>query len=146
MTQKNLVAWLKEQPFKKYQKIGNVQYRISEEVELIDTIIDGVKETSNTAEPGDYVITGTKGEQYIIKPNTFKKRYEVITSEVAKPTGKFYGVVYNGTFGDEFEFKATWGQQMICNIGDMLGSPDEEISEVYRIELESFIQTYEEVV
>jgi len=145
MTQQELIIWVKEQPLKAYQKVGNIQYRISDEAELIDTIIDGVKETSNTANPGDYVITGTKGEQYIIKPNVFNKRYEVLTSEIARPVGKFYGVVYNGTFGDEFEFTASWDENMICNKGDMLGSPDEQISEVYRVEKSAFEKTYEEV-
>lgn len=31
-----------------------------------------------TAEKGDWIITGVKGEQYPVKPDIFEKTYEVI--------------------------------------------------------------------
>ncbi len=33
-------------------------------------------EGTMTAEPGDYIITGIKGEQYPCKPDIFEKTYE----------------------------------------------------------------------
>lgn len=91
---------------------------------------------------GDYILTGTQGEKYAIPAEMFKKRYEVVSDGIAKPSGKFYGCVYGGEFGDSFEFLAIWGENMVCNVGDMIGSPNPEVTECYRIERQAFLDTY----
>jgi hypothetical protein len=54
--------------------------------EMIKTIIteeDGTErvETINTANPGDAIITGKKGERYVVGAEDFRKLYEPLTDE-----------------------------------------------------------------
>lgn len=139
MTQEEVIEIIKDHNPKKYKKVGNVSYRIAKEDFILETIIDGVKETEKPAKKGDVIITGPKGEEYIPGNDKFYSRYEVIDEKTAKPKGVFYGNYY---YGEPITFTAHWGEEMICNYGDVLGSPDEEFSEAYRIESNIFKTTY----
>ncbi len=138
MTQQEVIKIVKDNQPQVFQKFGEFKFRIAEQEEKVETIIDGVKETEKTAQPGDIVLTGPKGEQYTISKDTFAKRY-IVKDDVAYPTGLFYGNIYNG---ESFKFQSPWGDEMICDAGDYLGSPDATFSEAYRIERGAFDQTY----
>lgn len=47
--------------------------RVAEQVEYIETIEGTMK-----AEIGDYIITGVNGEHWPVRPDIFKKTYEVV--------------------------------------------------------------------
>lgn len=141
-TQPEMVEWLKTQPLQQYSKSGYYSFRVTDVPTTVVTSIGTEKETQNVANAGDYILTGTQGEEYVISEETFNKRYELVSPTVAKASGKFYGTVYSGEFGDSFEFVAKWGENMLCKIGDMLGSPTADVSECYRIERKSFTETY----
>lgn len=128
----------------KCQKFGRVFVNYEPVGTEIHTIIDGKIETKNTVKhEDDAVITGPKGEKYIISAQTLKDRYKKVgdspKGEVYAPTGKILAVKY---VGPSFSFPAPWGENMICNNGDYLCATLEKPSEVYRIEKGAFFQTY----
>lgn len=72
-----------------------VEVEFSETAQEIETIIteeDGTErvETINTANPGDAIITGKKGERYVVSAKDFSKLYEPLTDE--------YGVTSDGRY------------------------------------------------
>ena len=58
-----------------YRKKQTVAIRPAVPGEVVETVIDGQRETVNTAKAGDYVVRGTKGEHYIISAETLAERY-----------------------------------------------------------------------
>lgn len=59
---------------KKYRKKPVVIEAFKTEVEMKIETLEGTM----TASPGDYVITGVKGEQYPCKPDIFEATYEEV--------------------------------------------------------------------
>lgn len=139
-----------------YKKKGRFLYRKAVEGETVLTIVAGKLETLKTAKEGNIVLRninlGGSAETYIVDEMKFKNRY--------KPSTKRYQI--EGTFWFEafaegqieaFEyldpdpilFKAPWGEDMVCYFGDFIGRPvggDEH--DIYRVERETFMQTYGE--
>ena len=139
-----------------YSKIQDpskaVEVEFSETAQEIKTIIteeDGTErvETVNTANPGDAIVTGKKGERYVVGAEDFGKLYEPLTDE--------NGVITNGRYlpknvvkcmknptGQEIIIDAPWG-------GEQTGGADCMIVESqingdrYLIEIGAFEMTYE---
>ena len=129
-----------------------VEVEFSDTTQEIKTTIteeDGTErvETVNTANPGDAIITGKKGERYVVGAEDFGKLYEPLTDE--------NGVIINGRYlpknvvrcmknptGQEIIIDAPWG-------GDQTGGADCMIVESqingdrYLIEIGAFEMTYE---
>lgn len=61
---------------KAIKKPIEISFRIAETPEVIDTL-----EGEMTANVGDYIITGIKGEVYPCKPDIFLATYEVIMEQ-----------------------------------------------------------------
>jgi hypothetical protein len=131
-----------------YEKTGQIDIRPAVPGEKIETVIDGERETVNTAGAGDYVARGHKGELYIIDAETLAKRYgepltppdrEGYRSYPAK--GDFYGFRYEG---EPFKFVAPWKEHMIANPGDYIGTATLGSKAYYRIEKNAFAATYAE--
>lgn len=147
---------------KLYNKRGGVFGRAAKDGESIDTILGGVKETTNTAKEGDFVVSNqtSSEELYILTADKLKKRYEesedVDVPDKLKQLGfKYYkakgacmAIKYTDELGqcEEFKFMASWGEEMLCQRGDYLVCPVNDGSvenEVYRIEQNAFLETYE---
>ena len=139
-----------------YSKIQDpskaVEVEFSDTTQEIKTIIteeDGTErvETINTANPGDAIITGKKGERYVVSAEDFDKLYEPLTDE--------NGVITDGRYlpknvvkcmknptGQEIIIDAPWG-------GEQTGGADCMIVESqingdrYLIERGAFEMTYE---
>ena len=149
-TQTTMVELLKGSTLKNYKKSGKFTFEIATETKEVVTEINGEVETKNIANSGDYILTGVAGEKYVLKPETFAKRYAAvltttkdgIVSGNAVAVGQCWGLEF---IGESIEFESPWGDTMIIHEGDMLVSPDEEISQAYRIEKEAFKATYTEV-
>lgn len=115
--------------------------------EVIVTIIDGEKETQNTANDGDWVITGTKNEQYIISDAKLHERYTVEVNDMDNDNPDHYKITSKPVVIEvrecplEFGFTASWGEEMIAHPHDFLVYEDGVRS--YRIEREAFFNTYE---
>ncbi len=114
-----------------------LEYRIAEKPERIVTSIDGQQETVNKAEEGDYIITGVKGEKYILNPKKFNERY-FIDGNFAKT--KPVEITAKQYKGRNMSFVASWGEEMILNYNDYLVRNGDEY---YRIEKKTFSEIYE---
>ena len=97
-----------------YRKKANVDIRPAVAGEVIETRIDGERETVNTAKAGDYVVRGVKGEQYVISPETLARRYGPPLSTPDAQGFRQYdaqGVVHAFRYeGPPATFTAPWGE------------------------------------
>lgn len=143
---------------RKYQKKGKFLYRYADPGETILTIVDGKLETMKTVGELEVVLMnielGSSCEQYIISLSTFLKRYVIYKEEIligghtwkrAVASGRV--IAFENTLEEPFMFMAPWGEEMICNQGDYLANPvGGEPTDVYRIEKNTFLQTYGEPI
>ena len=129
---------------REYQKFGNVVAKQVTAGLKIDTVIDGEIETTNTSKDGDWLVTGPKGEQYLIADDKFKKRYAFVSKTPRGDKYKAVGNVFAVQFkGATFKFKAPWGEEMLCRNGDFICSTSmANVDDVYRIEKDAFAKTY----
>lgn len=130
----------KRRLYRECVKRGNkITFTVCQEEKIIKTIVNGVTETTNVAQIGDFIITGMFGEKWVIKPENFHRLYDILEEGIAvsKPVSRF---AYRWNW-EPFQFIAAWGELMICNTGDYLVS-DINLSEVYRVEKEVFEKTY----
>lgn len=135
-----------------FKKIGKYKARLGKPGEHIVTTIDDEVETEKTVADGEVVVRGPKGEEYVLTPCKFEKKYvqdKELTDDFQEfeSKGMIRALEYEG---DTFKFIADWGEKMLCKEGDYLAYPvyskdDTEIREVYRIEREVFKITYKKV-
>lgn len=130
---------LKKGQVKEYRKFGTVKAIVAKKEQKVDTIIDGKLETTNIAKPGDYIVTGPKGEKYVLSADKIKTRYKHVEGDTYKAIGNCYAVEYKGK---SFKFNAPWDELMTCHDGDFIASTKQDGTDVYRIEKEVFQQTY----
>jgi hypothetical protein len=135
------------------RKIGYVAARRAEKPEVVETRWNG-KETTNTAQPGDYIVTNLSPEReplrdgegrlnvYVILADKFPDLYEP-TPEMLEH-GTVYrakGVVSALPLPGGLSLVAPWGERQAAASGYLLlGGKD-----VYAINAEAFAATYEEV-
>ena len=124
-----------------YEKFTQIKARPANPGEVIETITSDGKETQNTAQPGDYVVSnlGGSGEEYILTADKLSKRYKEVGNGIYQAIGECRGFEYNGP---ETVFIASWGEQMILKPGDMIVTPLPQQNEVYRIARKEFQSTY----
>jgi hypothetical protein len=134
---------------KRYQKVGQVRARKVKRRTPVETVLaDGTKETSNIAGPGDYIVTGPRGERYVLQPETFEARY------VLKPGAKYIFLARGETaaiqnpFGRPISIVASWGERQFgaadCMIADRIDpTTNRRAGKPYIIGLAEFAQTYE---
>ena len=129
-----------------YRKQGNVAIRPAAAGEVVETSIEGERETTNTAKAGDYVVRGPKGEQYVITPEILAERYAAPVSG-SGPQG-FREYPAKGTLhafqyqGPPARFQAPWGEDMIVNPGDYIGTTHLGSGHFHRVEKNVFAETY----
>ena len=126
-----------EKTYTKRQLTFDVE--IAKELKNVVTTIDGEEETTNKANKGDYILTGSKGERYVLTPEKFNKRYTMIGDNKAK-TKPVQIQAKEYIANEQVKFMASWGEQMILNKGDFLVNNN---GEFYRIEKEAFHNTYQ---
>jgi hypothetical protein len=133
------------------RKIGYVAARRAAGPERIETYADG-KETTNTARPGDFIVTNLSPQReplrdrdrrmnvYVIVPKRFAELYEA-TGETS-PHGAVYrakGIVSALRLPGGFDILAPWGERQTAADGYLLLNGDE----VYGASREAFAATYE---
>lgn len=138
-----------------YTKKGRYIFRVIEAPEeTVLTIVAGKLETIKTAVQGDVVIRniiiGGSAETYIISADKFESRYEMLnklhyidglTWQEAQAKGQIEAFQY--LHPDPIQFKAPWGEDMICYCEDYIAHPiPGDPHDIYRIEIETFNQTY----
>jgi hypothetical protein len=118
---------------KLFQKVA----RVATGEELVVTMIDGVEETRNVAQSGDYVLTGPKGEQYVLGKAKFEKLYRHIEGNVYETLPDAVQAV---EVTQPLNFEAPWGGEMIAEVGDYIVY--RSATDSYRVEREIFLDTY----
>jgi hypothetical protein len=128
---------LTEKEFDYTKKPVNLLYRIATKIEKVETTIDGKKETENIAKVGDWILTGVKGEHYVLSEKKVMDKYIIVDANTirAKPS-KIKAKEYQGK---KIEFFASWGEKMILDFGDFLVNSGDEF---YRIEKDAFKDLY----
>jgi hypothetical protein len=105
----------------------------------VDTITGDGKETTNTAEPGDIMLSGPSQENYVIKSAKFGKLYQgEIGSTVVPEQSPRQVAVY--TAPQAVQFTAPWGESMVIKPGDYLVRDGD--AGYYRIAKAEYEQTY----
>ncbi len=137
---------------KHYKKFAKVKAHQSKGGEQVQTKLDGRNETEvRTTNPGDWVVSNveSQGEQQIVDDKTFQKRYDITNpkGDIYSPKGaNFYGVVYDGSLGDNITFAPpNWGgSTMNITKGYMIGGPDPKNfgADFYGIDPAAFQKTY----
>ena len=104
---------------KNYAKFARIQAIEAVGGEVIETILaDGTKETSNTANAGDWIVTNPGGEKYIVPAAKFPKKYEAapeIGDGWFKPTG---GVQKFLELDEDTKFICSWDEEQFIAKGD----------------------------
>ena len=139
------------QPVVKARKIGLVAARKAEQEQPIVTLWNG-HETTNTAQPGDWVVTsltpdrkvlrdnGGNANAYVIKADKFPLLYDPTAG--SNEFGEFFeakGLVEAVYLSGGFDIAAPWGQRQISRAGYLVLNGDE----VYGNHKETFETTYE---
>ena len=124
--------------FKKQSK--TVKINMNDEPFVLTTILDNKEEVKRIVKRGDFIVTGLKGEQYAISPNTFFNLYNIIGNNViSKPVKRTVAEVTSSIFKkaniSSLKFTSSWGEEMILEPGDYLVKDNDSY---YRIEKDVF--------
>lgn len=111
--------------------------------EAIETILaDGTRETTNTANAGDWIVTNPGGEQYIVPSAKFPKKYEPapeLGDGWFKPTG---GVQKFLELSEDTSFVCSWNEEQFIAAGGMINVTC--LDDIYGIARQEFFDTYKE--
>jgi hypothetical protein len=123
--------------FRKTARLAQDKIEIAKAEQEVVTVLAGKPETRNTAKPGDYIVTGTLGERYVIAGNRFDRLYE---PDPARP-GEFRskGTVLAVLLTEPVTFKAPWGEQQRIDAGGVMVKNGDDI---YGIAAAAFAETY----
>ena len=125
-----------------YAKIARISARPGFPGEqIVTTLANGHQETTNVVDTGDMVVTNPGGEQYIIKSETFNKKYEVDPDnpKVFRPKG---GAQQFLRLLEDVDFKAPWGEEMHMKKGDFINVTNRDKGDIYGIAQKEFFDTY----
>lgn len=129
-----------------FKKQGQVNARPAVAGEMITTTLaNGAKETNNTANEGDWIVTNPSGEQYIVSSAKFESRYEPTSVEGVYAARGYCRAILN-PFDEDIEIMASWGSQQTgnedCFIADVCDADGVMDNEPYLIDGNVFEQTY----
>jgi len=140
-----------------FKKKGKFLFRQALIGETILTIVSGKLETMKTVEKESVIIKnieiGSSAENYVIDKSVFEKRYTVMDQSYLIDNNKWTLALAKGEVhafehkGDPINFMAPWNEEMLCEDGDYIARPvGGDVNDIYRIEKDTFKQTYELVV
>lgn len=95
---------------KVYVKSAVVQATRARGGERIETVLaDGTPETVNTCNEGDFIVTNPGGEQYVLTPENFAKRYE--PGDDGSYRAKGVCRAFQNPTGNNVSVTAPWGEE-----------------------------------
>ena len=100
------------------------------------------KETENTAQIGDIIMSGVFGEMYVLKGAKFPKLYDLLAdgkTVVPNQSPRTVTEIPENCLDGDTYFTASWGEKMVLKNGDFLVRDGENF---YRIAREEFLETY----
>jgi hypothetical protein len=131
-----------------YRKTGEIiAERAVSETPVVTVLADGSTETRNRARPGDYIVTGSGGERYVVKPETFAARYAPKPGEKGVYVALGQIVAVENPFERPIAIMASWGEKQHgsadCMIADIF-DPNSKLREgqPYIIARSEFENTY----
>lgn len=168
LSKKDIFDLFEQSKVNKYKKKGLFLYRPAIPNETVLTIVDGKLETLKTCNINQVsapevilrnIEIGSSAETYIVDKDKFDDRYERIfkRSDVldyvtidgvkwykAKGKGEVFAFEYKG---ESIKFMAPWDEPVPCYDGDFIARPvGGDVNDIYRIERETFHQTYGETI
>ncbi len=123
--------------FRKTARLAQDKIEVAKSEQVVVTVIAGKPETRNVAKPGDYIVTGTLGERYVIPGNRFDRLYEPDPSRPGELRSK--GTVLAVLLTEPVTFKAPWGEQQRIDAGGVMVKNGDDI---YGIAEAAFAETY----
>lgn len=139
----------------RYEKFQRVLARAAVDGEVVESIVEDGKETTNKASAGEYVVRNRTEaqEEYVVSASTFTERYQLAakiddTWSEYVPKGQILAIeisrdLLDALGADEtFTIMAPWDSEQAGKLGDLFVSPLPELSEVYRIARKEFHETY----
>jgi hypothetical protein len=136
---------------KRYRKVAKVRARRALRKTTVNTLLaDGTRETSNVAEPGDYIVTAASGERYVVKQETFEARYLLKPGRKTVYVARGQVIAVENPFRRPVSIMASWGERQHgaadCMIADVFDSASgRRAGEPYIIGRAEFEQTYRPV-
>lgn len=116
-----------------------MSYTVAKERAPVVTMTSDGRETQNTAEPDDVIMSGPSGERYVVKSAKFPKLYVGRIGDPVHPEQSPRSVAaYTGD--TPVSFVAPWGESMVLKPGDYLVKEDE--GKYYRIAKLEYEMTY----
>lgn len=110
----------------------------TKEIRVVTVTADG-KETENVAAPGDIIMSGPSGENYVVKAAKFGNLYDgqigttIIPNQTAREVTRYTGSA-------SLVFTAPWGEDMVVKPGDYLVKDGD--AGYYRIAKAEYEDTY----
>lgn len=128
-----------------YQATGTVFARLVLETTPLTTLVNGVPETTNVAVPGDMLVTGQLGEQWVLSAEVFALRYKPTDVQgLFTATGRVRAL-QNPT-GKPLTINASWGQPQTaaadCWIAEQVDAAGLAASPRYLVANEAFVKKY----
>lgn len=131
------VDFTKAAVFRKTTRLAQDKIEVAKAEHEVITVIAGKPETKNVAKPGDYIVTGTLGERYVIAGNRFDRLYEPDPGRPGEFRSK--GTVFAVLLTEPVTLKAPWGEQQRIDTGGVLVKNGDDI---YGIAEAAFAETY----
>lgn len=132
-----------------FTKFGQVRARLAATPEEVITRIQGKEETRNTANPGDYVVTGPQGEEYVLGAAKLEARYKPVEDQpgIYEAFGKIRAV--DNPYGERIAIVPAWGGyqygEQDCKVAttvDVQTEKPNDPEDMYIIDRKSFDETY----
>lgn len=123
--------------FRKTARLAQDKIEVAKTEQEVVTVLAGKPETKNVAKPGDYIVTGSLGERYVIAGNRFDRLYEPDPGRPGEFRSK--GTVQAVLLTEPVTFKAPWGEQQRIDAGGVLVKNGDDI---YGIAEAAFAETY----
>jgi len=117
-----------------------MSYMVAKEQQPVVTITKDGKETQNTAEPNDVIMSGLSREKYAVKSAKFPKLYQVNIGSEVIPEQSPRTVARVENIQQPITFTAPWGEDMVLKPGDYLVKDGDQ--GYYRIARHEYEQTY----
>jgi hypothetical protein len=144
----NEIALALDNHGKVYRKIGQVRAKPVSAATLVDTVLsDGTKETTNRAQPGDFIVTGPAGERYVVERETFLARYAPKPGTSMTYIALGFVVAVPNPYSRPIAINASWGEVQYgaadCMIADIFDAASgRRAGQPYVIGLAEFGRTY----
>lgn len=128
-----------------YKKTVVTEYRIAEAGESLSTVLpDGTVETQRTLEGGEYIIKNPTGEEYALSEENFHALYQETEPGVYVSIG--HVIAFPNPYGVPIKIMAPWGEPQYGNHDCMIAQTEEDESDRYLIDKESFEKAYSPVL